>query len=254
MRIAPRMLVPEITVVLPSYNSGHVIADSVARLSHALAQSHLDYEILVVDDGSTDDTGVRLVPLDPRVRALTSERNRGKGAAIKQGLQEARAPYIVYTDDDVPYGAAAVLDCYHALLMGAAFVIGDRTLPASRIEVPVPVLRRVLSSGFVALMHLLRVQDHVDDTQCGLKGLSAQFAGYVLRCSRIDRFSFDLELIAIADANGIAIARLPVVLRIPPIVSGRIFAESARMFVDLFRIARNRRRGVYRMLGASQPA
>lgn len=249
------MSVPDLTVILPSFNAGHFIAKSVTALTQDLAAAGIPHEILVIDDGSGDDTHLRLAGWPESLVAVWSlSRNRGKGAAIKYGFERARAANVVFTDADLPYGTEAVVRCYQMLRSGHPVVIGDRTLSESRLLVRVPWIRRLLSSAYLWLMRVLKVNTQITDTQCGLKGFSAKFAELVLRCSQVDRFSFDLELIVIADVNAFTIKRLPVELRVPPIVSARIFAESARMFVDLFRIARNRRRGVYRTVGASQPA
>ena len=237
----------ELAVILPAFNAGDFIADSLTTLSADLAIAGLTYEILVVDDGSTDDTRHRAELLqDPHIQVLSIERNRGKGAAIKTGLAQARAQHIILTDDDVPYGTGAVLRCYQALRRGAVLAVGDRRLPESRIDASVPLLRRLVSSGNIVLRRLLCVAPTFQDTQCGLKGLTAPFASHVLECSRTDRFSFDLELVVIAAENGVTITRIPVVMSSTLKVSGRLLREVIIACRDVFRIAWHIRRGSYR--------
>ena len=125
-------------------------------------------------------------------------------------------------------------------------VIGDRTLPESRIEVQVPLARRFISSALTRLLRLLPIDDDIRDTQCGLKGLSAQLANIVREVSRVNHLSFDLELLVIASQNGIPITRMPVIMRNKTEVSPRLIRESAIAFKDFLHVAWNARRGHYR--------
>ena len=132
---ASLMCLPQLAVILPCFNAGPFIAKSIATLSTDLTAAGVAHEILVVNDGSTDDTAQQLSLIrDPHVQVLTMSYNRGKGAAIKEGLKHARATNIIFTDDEIPYGTEPILHCYEKLLSGATLTIGDRTLPESRTQ------------------------------------------------------------------------------------------------------------------------
>ena len=205
---------PQLTVIMPGFNCGHFITESITTLSANLSDVGILYESLAVDDASTDDTAERFASVqDTHVKVLRLQHNCGKGAAIKEGLKHARAQHIVFTDDDIPYGTEAVLRCHQILCEGTSMVIGDRTLPESRIEIQVPLARRFISSALTRLLRLLPIDDDIRDTQCGLKGLSAQLAHLVCEVSCVNQLSFDLELLVIASQNGIPITRMPVVMR-----------------------------------------
>lgn len=239
----------ELTVVLPCFNGGKVAVDSALALSAFLSGQGVVHEIIVVDDGSADDTAHRLAALQPPgLRVLVHPGNRGKGAAVKTGLRAMGGRYVVFTDHDLPYGPASVSDCLLELRRGAHLVIGDRTLAGSRLEARVPVMRRFISRSLLFLIDRFLPRLPTRDTQCGLKGMSSWFAGAVLDRSRIDRFSFDLEVVAIGAANRVPLIPIPVALKQPMDTSPRLLMESALALRDFFRIAWNVRAGRYQVI------
>lgn len=196
---------PELSVVIPAYNTGAFIAKSLATVSSYLSRRDASFEIVVVDDGSTDDTHERLHSLATAgVRPLSVFPNQGKGAAIKHGILAAAGPFIVITDADIPYGPEAISHCHSALRRGAVLVVGDRTLPESREVSRVPAGRRFLSQAYSALLRPLVSPSGLRDTQCGLKGFQAEFAAQLVAKSRVNRFAFDVEVIVFAIQNRIA--------------------------------------------------
>ena len=238
----------DLSVIVPVYNSASFIAESVTHLSDALGEADVDHDIIVVDDGSTDGTAERLSAIDSqRIRVLTHERNRGKGAAIKTGLEQARGRQIVFTDDDVPYGIDGVLRCYQALRRHSGLVIGDRTLAQSRVEVDIPLTRRAISGTNILLRRLFLLFPEIQDTQCGLKGFTGSLGDQVLASSMLERFSFDLELIAIAANQGAPITRIPVVQNARTDVSPRLMMESVIAARDLLHVAWASKMGQYKV-------
>ncbi len=253
MKIERSLCVPELTVILPAYDAGLFIAKSVATLSSYLDDIRLSYEILVVNDGSTDETARCLIEVeDETTRVISLPSNQGKGVAIKHGIEFAKGRCIVVTDADIPYGLESIVQCYKALREGAVLAIGDRTLPESRNSTYIPLPRRLVSSIFSVLVKLLLYDSGICDTQCGLKGFRSCFARQLLRYSRINRFAFDLEIIVFAIENRISIARLPVVLSKNGPSSVRIFADSLRGIKDFFQILWIKWQGHYRIATPGQ--
>ncbi|MBI3448060.1 MAG: glycosyltransferase [Acidobacteria bacterium] len=209
-----------LSVILPAYNEAAGIASSLERLGRHLSARGGAWEIVVVDDGSADDTRARVTEAsrsDPRVRLVALEAHQGKGGAVIRGLAEARGAIIATTDADLSY-ALEDLDAVIAAVEGGADVAtGNRHDPASRIELrsgllPYLVRRWIAGSAFRLVVHLL-FRLGVTDTQCGLKAFSRRGAEEVRRRLVTRRFLFDVEIFVIASGLGLRVAEVPVRLR-----------------------------------------
>ncbi|MGB8951808.1 MAG: hypothetical protein WCC06_03980 [Candidatus Aminicenantales bacterium] len=128
-------------------------------------------------------------------------------------------------DDDLPYGAVAVLDCYRGLEGGTVLVICERTFPKSSVQVELPRLRTIISALFTWLIQMILPRMENRDTQCGLKEFTSEFVHYVLYFSRIDRFAFGLDLILIIQENRLPLMRIPVRMTKAPFVSKRVLVK-----------------------------
>ena len=160
-----------ISLVLPVYNGAPFVRASVGCLEQYLRDHFDSFEIVVVDDGSTDGTYATLADLSSgRIRLLRLDRNEGKFAAIKAGMRHSTGVCRIFTDADLPYDLDA-LPYMERLIstMGFHLVIGDRVLPGSRYRELLPFLRLQASRCFSTASRLL-VTGELFDTQCGLKG------------------------------------------------------------------------------------
>jgi len=237
-----------LSVVLPCYRAATLARQSAERLASALAGRIPSFEIIVVDDGA-GDCAAELASLAPVpggiVRVLTLPANRGKGAAVAEGMKVATGAVRVFTDVDLPYGTTPVM-LLETLIRTRGFhmVIGDRTFPQSRYETELPFGRRVASAVFSTITATL-VTGGFFDTQCGLKGFRGDIANALFRLQRVDRFAFDVELIYLALKYGLEIKRIPVVLESNDTSSVRLGYDSVRTFADVARIKLNQMRGNY---------
>ena len=238
---------PELSLVIPAYNEQELISDSLKTLTQFLQVRFDHFEILVVDDGSTDGT-TRVVrgisEAQPNVRLLEQVTNQGKGRAIQRGVMESRGEYILFMDADLPYDLAAV-DVFLTALRGKSdLAIGSRHMEGSRIQ-GVPPLRYFTGQVFSLLVALLMFPG-IRDTQCGLKGFRAEAARQIFKRVSISRFGFDVEALYIARKHKYAIQPVPVRMTgFRQDSRVRVLRDSLRMFADLFTIRWNDLRGKY---------
>ncbi len=233
-----------LTVILPAYNEEDRIAASIAAVHETLAPTlgADDLEILVVDDGSVDDTPA--VAERAGARVLRQPANRGKGAAVRRGVLEARGRSVVFTDADLAYRPELLLTVLEEIEQGWDMVVGSRRHQHTNVLVRAGRLREL---GGRMVNHLTRLVllGHFRDTQCGLKGFQADIARIVFERTRIDGFAFDVELFLIAEQDQLSLREIPVSVETRTGSSVRVVADFAALMVDLFRIRRWVGQGVY---------
>ena len=193
-----------LTVVVPVFNGGDEIVDNVGVIQRAVAEGLRaeDLEVIVVSDGSMDDTAERLLEAraDLRIRLIHYDRNLGKGYAVKLGALAARGEWIALVDADLDLDPAAI-PAYVDLARreGLDFAIGSKRHPDSVVDYPLS--RRVASWCYQQLNRALFGLD-VRDTQVGLKVFSRDVVQEVMPLLLVKQFAFDLELLAVATALG----------------------------------------------------
>ena len=233
-----------LTVVLPAYNEQDRIAGTIDAVAETLSPvlSDGDLEILVVDDGSVDDTAE--VAHRAGARVVTQPANRGKGAAVRRGVLEARGRTVVFTDADLAYRPELLLTVLEAVEEGWDMVVGSRRHQQTNVLVRARRLRELGGRMVNRLTHLVLL-GHFRDTQCGLKGFQADIARIVFERTRIDGFAFDVELFLIAEQDQLSLREIPVAVENRAGSSVRLLADFATLMVDLFRIRRWVGEGVY---------
>lgn len=247
---------PLFSLIIPAYNEGRRLGGSLHVLADYLGGVGYPYEILIVDDGSTDDTPAVIAEVaasNPAVRAIVHRPNRGKGHAVRAGMLAARGDYLMFTDADLSIPITITADFLAALRGGYDIAIASRWHPDSSNIVPPPLPRRIMGAIFRWCVRRLVISD-VRDTQCGCKGYRADVARRLFGQSRIDRFSFDAEVIFLAARAGYRIKEVPFALRYTPGSSVRPIRDSLLMLRDLARIRINAARGLYGRLDAVDPA
>ena len=228
------MTAPELSVVIPAYNESERLPRSLERIRAFLEGRHT-HEIVVVDDGSDDDTAERArAVLGPDHPVLRQPRNRGKGAAVRRGMLAARGSRRLMTDADLSTPIEELPRLMARMDEGYDVVIGSRALPDSRIEVHQPWHRENAGRVFNALVRLLVVRG-LADTQCGFKLFSAQAAADCFGATRLDGFCFDVETLHVARLRGYRIAEMGVVWR-NDAASRVTLGRGLLAFSDLLRI------------------
>jgi dolichyl-phosphate beta-glucosyltransferase len=241
---------PSFSVVVPAYNEADAIGETLSAVSAYFAATGLRYEILVIDDGSTDDTAQIVEKfsssLDPFVRIIRSSRNEGKGGAVRRGVQEARGEVIAFIDADLPYRAQNLGDAIALVHSGATDIaIGARDLRSSQTDESYPLIRRFMGRTFSLFVRALLVRG-ISDTQCGLKAFSRPAAKLLFAESKLNGFGFDFEVLFLARKYGFRIERLPVAMSHRHASKVRLVRDSLRMLLDIFRVRHYDRAMAYR--------
>ena len=239
---------PDLSIVIPAYNEEKRIGPTLRAIAAYLAPGGMTAEILVVDDGSGDGTSrcvEQLAAEIPGLRLIRNDRNRGKGFSIRHGFAESRGALVLLTDADL----SAPIEELHQLLPavrdgGNAIAVGSRAVDPSRVEVRQGWIRQTMGKGFNLIVRLLTGLS-IRDTQCGFKLLRREPLVPVFRQARVDRFSYDVEILYLAHRRGLAIAEIPVRWRNSPQSKVRIVSDSLQMFWDVVRIALRDRTGGY---------
>jgi glycosyltransferase involved in cell wall biosynthesis len=233
VQIVNELAKPTVSFILPAYNESDYILSALERLESVARHNGFGYEVVVVDDGSSDDTRLkawRYAIRNGHVRIVGHGRNVGKGVAIRTGFRSAYGDIVVFADSDSDVDYEQVKYYVDALRFGD-IVIGSKWHKDSVVEVP--VVRRFLSRAFNILVKLL-TGVKVSDTQTGIKAIrSGEFKKLFERMC-VKRFAFDVELLVLARIYGLRIVELPVKLRVDRMFS---FGEAWRMFYDLLGIA-----------------
>jgi len=232
----------EISIVIPAYNEAGRIGTTVAEVLRWLEGRFDRYEVIVVDDGSRDSTGDEAAGIGhPALRVLRNEANSGKGFSVRRGVLEAAFDPILFTDADLstPIEEAEKL----LAAMGTEFdgAIASRRLRGSRVHRS--LTRRILGWGFGCLVAILAVRGY-RDTQCGFKMFRRRAAREIFSRQTIDRWGFDVEILAIARRMGCVVVEVPVRWS----QSGRSgirLGTPIAMAIELLRIRRNLLRGRY---------
>lgn len=227
----------DISLVIPAYNESGIIMDTIQTVSARLAELTAEYEVLIVDDGSTDGMAQLVEHCgDPRVRLEGYTPNHGKGRAVRTGMLAARGDLILCTDADLAYGVDVFAGLLERLRTGEAdLVIGSRRMDGTGYQ-NYPPLRIFMSKCFGLLSHMISGLPY--DTQCGIKAYRRQAAQAIFSRCTTDGFSFDFEVLMRADKLGLKVEQFPVSVINFRESKVNVIRDSARMFRDVFRIRR----------------
>lgn len=239
-----------LSIVIPAYNEAQRIAPSLTELAAFLHRSYPQSEVLVVDDGSTDDTvavvRAELARLNrPSFRLVALDQNYGKGYAVKTGVLHAAGARILFMDADLSTPLSEIEKVLAPLERGFEVAIGSRGLPASDIRIHQPFYREMMGKVFNRMVRLL-VIDGIFDTQCGFKAFRADAAKRIFPLLQTNRFGFDVEVLLLAKQLGYRIEEVPVVWLNAEGSRVAALSDSLEMFLSLLRLKRQVKQAIAR--------
>ncbi len=238
----------DVSIVIPAYNESRRIASSLRQIEEHFQRREASYEIVVVDDGSTDETAavVRAAQAENQtVRLLSNNGRQGKGFSVRHGVQEAAGDIVLFTDADLSAPIAEAEQLLAPIRSGAFDVtIGSRGLDRSLIGVHQPWLREQSGRFFNFFVRgILGLR--FSDTQCGFKAFRRRPMLAVFERMRVLGFGFDPEMLYVASLHGLRIGEIPVRWSHAPGSKVSFARDPFSMFLDLLRIRWNHFRGLY---------
>ena len=203
---------PSHSFILPAYNEGERLASSLPKVLEYVSQRGLQAEIIVVNDGSKDDTAEvvrRFAAVNPTVRLLENPGNRGKGYSVRNGMLHARGDIVLFTDTDLSSPIDEADKLFSALSGGADVAIGSRWLRSELQTGRQPLLRQLYGRMFnLFLRMVLGLNFH--DTQCGFKAFTRDAALLIFPRQHVERWGFDPEILFLARKFELKTVEVPV--------------------------------------------
>ena len=231
-------IVVDLSVIVPAFNEDQRLPKTILEILEFLGAQEQSYEVLVVDDGSSDETAPvvhRFETLTPAVRLLTYPHNRGKGYAVRFGVLNARGKHILFTDADGSTPIEELTRLQAAMDSGAAIAIGSRALFSRETSVKTLWYRKALGRIYNAIANVILLPG-IADTQCGFKMFEREVALAIFNEQREERFAFDVELLFLARKLGCQIAEVPVNWHNVPGSKVSLIRDSLAMLCSLIRI------------------
>jgi glycosyltransferase involved in cell wall biosynthesis len=237
---------PMVSIVVPAFNEAERIGDSIEKIDAFIRQSPCSFEVIVVDDGSKDETAsvVKKVNLKG-LRLIRNNENHGKGYTVRQGVLAASGKYVLFTDADLSAPIEELTKLLEvAVAEDADVVIGSRKLAGSLIEMHQSGFREFGALVFNFMVRVI-LGLHLHDTQCGFKLFHRQRSRRIFEKQTTVGFGFDPEVLFLAKRHGLRIRETPVRWSHSEGSKVKFLRDGLRMFFDLVRIRWNALMGRY---------
>ena len=230
-----------LSIIVPAYNEEKRLPKTLLDMDKYLRKQKYEYEIIVVNDGSSDKTVEKVKKLKSEIKGLKlidNKKNHGKGFVVRQGLLKAKGKIRLFSDADNSTSIDQIEKVFPWIKKGFDIVIGSRDAKGAVLDPPQPLFRMFLGNAFNLMVQITVGLWGVWDTQCGFKALTAKAANKILPKCKIDRWAFDPEILVIGKKLGYKIKEIPVVWR-NDINSKVKFKGVVRMAIDLLKIRWN---------------
>ena len=201
-----------LTIIIPSYNESATIGSTLKEISDYLGKKSITCEVIVVDDGSSDDTSAsakRSDSLFGNFRIIRNDPNGGKGFSVRRAMLEANGDYALFMDADNSTSIYEFDKFLPYLKEGYDVVIASRRLKESNVEEPQPLLRAKMGQFYIFLSKII-LGLNVSDFNCGFKAYNTRSTRCIFELQRIDDWSFDAELLFLANKYKLKLKEVPV--------------------------------------------
>ncbi len=246
---------PNISIVIPAYNEGKRISNTITTTYNYLKEKHLSYEIIIVDDGSTDTTIEVLRDFQreiPNLKILRHKVNKGKGAAVKTGVYAANGEYILFMDADLATPIEELVKLW-TNKNNFDVVIGSRYLKSDSIKTPQPIHRKIIARlGNLFIRTMLGLK--INDTQCGFKMFRKVAAKDLFSRQSRTGWSFDIEILALAKTLDYSVKEVAVNWHDKAGSHVDPINDSIKVFKDVFKIRRSINSSIQQNLPYTQKA
>jgi glycosyltransferase involved in cell wall biosynthesis len=236
----------KISLIIPVYNEEKIISKTLKKLKIFIESDDDDWEIILVNDGSSDKSLEILNSFkSDSIHILHYKKNKGKGFAIKKGVEKASGDYIGFIDSDLAYSFEDLRNLLSKLKF-FEIVIGSRSIDTDNHE-NIKMSRRVLGRGFSILSNLI-LKYNIEDTQCGLKVFRKGAAKELFSKQKITGFSFDTEILYLANKKNYSLALEKVVVSKDHLTKNskvNLLVDPLKMLRDLIKIKINDLFGKY---------
>ncbi|MFA5271414.1 MAG: dolichyl-phosphate beta-glucosyltransferase [Candidatus Omnitrophota bacterium] len=228
-----------ISIIIPAYNEEERLKTAFEKLYQYLTGKKYDYEVIIVDDGSTDKTretvSESMLAKAGKIIFLQNGKNKGKGFAVKQGILHSIGEYVLFSDADFSTPIQEFDKLFDYLKNGYDIAIGSRSVIGSNITVRQPLYREMMGKFFNFLVQIFVLRG-IHDTQCGFKLFSGKCAKSIAQELKIDRFGFDVEMLYLAQKKKYKIKEVPVTWINSTESKVNPIKDSFKMFLELLSI------------------
>ncbi len=203
---------PFLSVIIPAYNEANRLPLTLIDVDKHLMEQEYSYEIVVVNDGSKDDTAEvvrRFIPLIENLKLIDNPKNHGKGWVVRQGMLSAKGTWRLFMDADNSTSVTEFNKMIPYFREGYEVVVGSRDVKGAKMLPPQPFYRRWLGDIGNLIIQALLLRG-IWDTQCGFKCFSDEAAERIFHLAKIDRWGFDVEVLVLAKELGYQIKEMPV--------------------------------------------
>lgn len=230
----------KLSIIVPAYNEEKRLPKSLETMIGFFRGKHISFEIIVVNDGSTDNSRAIVRKYGEKYKEIVLvdyQENMGKGYAVNQGVLNGTGDLILFSDADLSTPIEEYEKLSRFISRDYDIVIGSRRIRGADIKVRQPVHRRILGRGFGLLVEIILLRG-IKDTQCGFKLFKSDIAKKAFECRKVNGFTFDVEILFVARKRFCArIKEVPVQwIDSAKLSKVRARKETFRMLMDLLRI------------------
>lgn len=236
-----------LSIVIPAYNEESRIASTLVLLQKFFEEKNIKFEVVVVDDGSSDLTStvvLRLSETYPNIRLVSYPHNEGKGYAVKFGVANSRGELILMADADgsTPFGEFERLKS--AIDENVDIAVGSRAISSPEVKLETTFLRKLFGRSFSFFVRLI-LQVPILDTQCGFKLFRAETARDIFSKTTIYGFGFDVEVLFLAYKKKYNVREVAINWSNVAGSKVNLIRDSFKMFLDLIKVRVNSIKGAY---------